>query len=73
MLRSRQGTGIATEAGAACRDWAFAELREPFLISLIRPENVASWRVAQKLGFRIWRGTIRAGWGHVVHRLDRPA
>jgi hypothetical protein len=45
----------------------------PFLISLIRPENVPSWRVAEKLGFEIWRGTIRAGWGHLVYRLDPPA
>ena len=70
VLRARQGEGIATEAGGACRDWAFATLRPPFLISLIRPENVASWRVAEKLGFDIWEGTIRAGWGHVVYRLD---
>jgi len=68
----RQGRGFATEAGAACRDWAFAELRPAFLISLIRPENIGSWRVAEKLGFEIWRGTIRAGWGHLVYRLDPP-
>ncbi len=72
VRRDRQGQGIATEAGAACRDWAFSIARAPFLISLIRPENVASWRVAEKLGFEIWRGTIRADWGHLVYRLDRP-
>jgi len=73
VLRARQGQGIATEAGAACRDAAFASLDAPFLISLIRPENRASWRVAEKLGFEIWRGTIRAGWGHLMYRLDRSA
>jgi len=73
VRRDRQGQGIATEAGAACRDWAFAAIEPTFLISLIRPENVASWRVAEKLGFEIWRGTLRAGWGHLVYRLDRPA
>jgi ribosomal-protein-alanine N-acetyltransferase len=72
VRRDRQGQGIATEAGAACRDWAFEAVRPEFLISLIRPENVASWRVAEKLGFEVWRGTIRAGWGHLVYRLDRP-
>jgi [ribosomal protein S5]-alanine N-acetyltransferase len=70
VLRSRQREGIATEAGEACRDWVFANVDTPFLISLIRPENVASRRVAEKLGFEIWRGTIRAGWGHLVYRLD---
>ena len=72
VVRARQGEGVATEAGAVCRDWAFAALGPEFLISLIRPENVASWRVAEKLGFEIWCGTIRAGWGHLVYHLDRP-
>jgi ribosomal-protein-alanine N-acetyltransferase len=72
VLRARQGQGLATEAATACRDWAFANLGAPFLISLIRPENGASRRVAEKLGFGIWRGTIRAEWGHLVYRLDRP-
>ena len=71
VLRSRQRQGIATEAGAACRDAAFASLDEASLISLIRPENESSRRVAEKLGFEIWRGTIRAGWGHLIYRLDR--
>jgi ribosomal-protein-alanine N-acetyltransferase len=72
VLASRQRQGIATEAGAACRDAAFAALDEPYLISLIRPENVPSWKVAEKLGFEVWRGTIKAGWGHLIYRLDRP-
>lgn len=71
VLRSRQGQGIATEAGAACRDVVFASLAADRLISLIRPENAASRRVAEKLGFEVWRGTIRAGWGHLVYRHDR--
>ena len=72
VLRARQGQGIATEAGQACRDWAFTSVGARFLISLIRPENIPSRRVAEKLGFDIWRGTIRAGWGHLVYRLDPP-
>jgi ribosomal-protein-alanine N-acetyltransferase len=73
VLRARQGRGVATEAGAACRDAAFTSLDAPYLISLIRPENRPSRRVAEKLGFEIWRGTIRAGWGHLIYRADRPA
>ena len=68
----RQRHGIATEAGAACRDHLFATSDFGLLISLIRPENVPSWRVASKLGFRPWRGTVRAGMGHLVWRLDQP-
>ena len=73
VLGSRQRQGLATEAGAACRDAVFASPETPFLISLIRPENTPSRRVADKLGFEIWRGTIRANWGHLIYRLDRPS
>jgi RimJ/RimL family protein N-acetyltransferase len=41
-------------------------------ISLIRPENVPSWKVARTLGFRPWRGTVRAGMAHVVWSIERP-
>jgi RimJ/RimL family protein N-acetyltransferase len=68
----RQGRGYATEEGAACRDHAWQVLEVDRLISLIRPENVPSWKVAQKLGFRPWRGTVRAGMAHVVWSLERP-
>ena len=50
VKRSHWRRGLATEAGAACRDYAFGDLGLARLISLIRPENVASRRVAEKLG-----------------------
>jgi ribosomal-protein-alanine N-acetyltransferase len=72
VRRDRQGAGVATEAGAAWRDRLLGSRQVDQLISLIRPENVPSWRVARKLGFRPWRGTVRAGIGHVVWRLTAP-
>ncbi len=65
----RQSQGIATEAGAACRDHCFATMGVERLISLVRPENVPSWRVARRLGFRPWRGTVRGGMAHIVWTL----
>jgi RimJ/RimL family protein N-acetyltransferase len=47
--------GYATEAAAACRDHAFEELGRDRVISLIAPENVASIRVAEKIGERYER------------------
>jgi RimJ/RimL family protein N-acetyltransferase len=44
------GRGLATEAVAAVRRWAFATLRRDRLVSYIKPENVRSRRVAEKLG-----------------------
>lgn len=42
--------GLATEAAQACKDYAEKILRKNRLISIIHPENIASKRVAEKLG-----------------------
>jgi RimJ/RimL family protein N-acetyltransferase len=67
----RWGEGIATEGGTACRDWCWANLEVDHLISLVRPENRASWRVAEKLGMTVWRETMHANLLHRVYRIDR--
>ena len=50
IARSLWGSGYATEAALACRDNAFGELGRDRVISLISPQNVASIRVAEKIG-----------------------
>ena len=45
-----QGQGLATEAAAACRDFARDQLLAPELVAIIHPDNTASERVAQKIG-----------------------
>jgi [ribosomal protein S5]-alanine N-acetyltransferase len=55
-----RGRGYATEAGSAVLDLAFRELDPPLLVSMIRPANAASIRVAQKLGGRHYT-TVRSG------------
>lgn len=45
--------GIATEAAVAVRDYAFHTLKLPRLISLIRQGNLASRRVAEKIGMHL--------------------
>jgi RimJ/RimL family protein N-acetyltransferase len=71
VRRDRWGEGIATEAGAAWRDWCWSNTDVDHLISLIRPENRQSWRVAEKLGMTVWRETVHAGLPHRVYRVDR--
>ena len=44
--------GLATEAAAAVRDYAFGVLRLPQLVSLIRVGNHASQHVAEKIGMQ---------------------
>lgn len=64
--------GLATEAALACRDHAFEVVGVDRLIALIRPENEPSWRLAQRLGMRIWRNAERGGIPHMVYSLTRP-
>ncbi|MEO3794774.1 GNAT family N-acetyltransferase [Nonomuraea sp. B10E15] len=50
-----QGNGYATEAAAACRDYARDVLHLDKLIAIINPDNVPSQRVAEKLGLSLER------------------
>ncbi len=60
------GHGYATEAGAAVRDAAFSRWRYPRVISLIRPENVPSQKVAQRIGMMAGRRVGFHGYVHIV-------
>jgi RimJ/RimL family protein N-acetyltransferase len=50
--------GYATEAGAAWVRWGFQQLGLERLVSVYEPDNVASGRVMEKLGFRLERVTV---------------
>jgi ribosomal-protein-alanine N-acetyltransferase len=72
------GRGLAPEAARAWIAFAFAELGLSRVISLIRPENTPSIRVAEKNGLRHERDVIfgRGGFRHrvyVAEEGDRPA
>ena len=63
--------GFATEAASACRDYGFAKLKAGRLISLIRPENIPSRRVAEKNGMTIWKEVTWANLPHLVYAIQR--
>ena len=69
--RARQG--IATEAATAVRDFCFDIPERDHVISLVRPENVPSARVAEKIGMTVWKERPHGadGWIHRVYRVDR--
>ena len=50
MRAEMQGRGYATEAAAACRDFARDILEAVHLVAIIHPDTTASRRVAQKIG-----------------------
>ena len=62
--------GLATEAAIACRDWAFTHLKTTRLISLIRPENLPSRRVAERNGMTIWKEVNWRGLPHYVYSVE---
>jgi len=63
--------GLATEAAIACRNWAFAHLKTDRLISLIRPENLPSRRVAERNGMTVWTEVDWRGFRHCVYSIEK--
>jgi len=71
VRRDQWGQGFATEAARACRDFGFASLPVERLVSIIRPENRPSRRVAEKIGMTAWKEVVRGGLLHLVYSLAR--
>jgi RimJ/RimL family protein N-acetyltransferase len=71
LRRSFWGLGYATEGARAALEFAFTGLGQPHVISLIHPENVASIRVAQRLGERLLDSTEVMGKPVLVYRITR--
>jgi [ribosomal protein S5]-alanine N-acetyltransferase len=66
IAKQHWNRGFATEAAAACRDRCFETLGIDRLIALVRPVNVPSARVAEKIGMRVER---EAPFHDLLHRV----
>ena len=71
VRRDLWGQGLATEAARGCRDFGFARLPAGRIISLIRPENLPSRRVAEKNGMTVWKEIVWRGLPHLVYMIQR--
>jgi RimJ/RimL family protein N-acetyltransferase len=71
LRRSFWGRGYATEGARTALGFAFTQLQQPHVISLIHPENAASIRVAQRLGERLLDTTEVMGKQVLVYRITR--
>ena len=66
------GRGFATEAARRALDFAFRELAQPRVISLIRPANTPSIRVAERLGEKRVEEIELLGGSCYVYEVRRP-
>lgn len=73
FLRDRWGRGYATEASRACIAYAWGPLGLDRVVARAMPENGASVRVLEKLGFRFTGAEVDGGLDVHAFRLDRPA
>ena len=73
VVSDRWGRGYATELGAASVEAAFGELGLESIVAFTLPDNLASRRVMEKLGFAFEREVEHAGLPHVLYRLRAGA
>ncbi len=71
MRRDQQGKGYATEMAWGCMEYAFETMQADHIISLIRPDNMPSRRVAEKNGLVVDREMMFHDMPHLVYRLTK--
>ena len=74
IAEPRRGGGLATEAMEAAIADVWQRARTEHVVAYIRPENAASHRVAEKLGFAVRGGGLtRSGDPMTVYELRRAS
>jgi len=71
FLRRFWGRGLATEAAKAARDHGFDTLGYRRLVSLISPRNLASRRVAEKVGMSLEKKVFKRNKETCVYVIGR--
>jgi len=69
--RERWNQGFATEAARAVMDYAFRRFDADRVVSMIRPENIASRRVAEKNGLTLDRVVFWRNYDHCIYQRMR--
>jgi [ribosomal protein S5]-alanine N-acetyltransferase len=65
------GRGYATEAALAVLDWCFVNVNVDHVISLIRPENDPSRKVAERNGLVPQGKTVWRGYEHLIYKMEK--
>jgi len=69
--RKYWGRGYATEGARQALKYAFAEMGQDHIISLIQPENRSSIRVAERLGEQPEGQLKMSGWEPLIYGIER--
>lgn len=72
VRRDLWGNGYATEAARACTEYTFRELGAIRVISMIRPENLRSIRVAEKNGMVREKVIFWRDYDHCIYARAEP-
>ena len=64
------GQGLATEAAIAVKNYTFNTLKLPYIVSCIDSKNVASIKVAKKLGMQYWKDSEFFGKSCQVYKVE---
>ena len=72
IRRECWGHGFATEAALEALRFAFEDVRAEYVISLIRPDNARSIRVAEAIGSTLERPFDLHGMPCLIYGQDRP-
>lgn len=67
VRRDLWGRGYATEAARCCMEYAFRVLDAQRVIALVRPENLSSCRVAEKIGMSREQVLLWRGYDHCIY------
>ncbi len=62
--------GYASEAAECLKEFAFQKMERKFVISIIRPENTESRKVAERNNMRVWHKESFHGYSHLIYRAD---
>ena len=71
LARSSWGKGYATEGAQRALEYAFTEMDRDHVISLIDPANVASVKVAERLGEKVEGETEVMGHHVLIYGIGR--
>jgi RimJ/RimL family protein N-acetyltransferase len=71
IRRDYWGQGYATEAASACKEHAFNKLGLEEAFSYMRSDNLASRRVAEKIGMTLRKEYINNGYPTVIYSIKK--